>query len=60
MQLGWKLGRHPRLAIELEGIFSDDDALAIVNRRAEFYKENSKHGERFAEVFKLSDFKTRV
>jgi dissimilatory sulfite reductase (desulfoviridin) alpha/beta subunit len=57
VQLGGKLGRHPRLASELDGIFSADEVLAIVKRCIKFYKENSKNGERFAEVFKLSDFK---
>ncbi|OEU62856.1 MAG: sulfite reductase [Desulfobacterales bacterium PC51MH44] len=57
VQLGGKLGRHPRLASELDGIFSANEVLAIVKRCIKFYKENSKNGERFAEVFKLSDFK---
>ncbi|MFC1811427.1 4Fe-4S dicluster domain-containing protein [Thermodesulfobacteriota bacterium] len=57
IQLGGKLGRHPRLARELGGIFSEGEVLEIVKRCVRFYKENSKHGERFAELFKLSDFK---
>lgn len=56
VQLGGKLGRHPRLATELDGIFSEDEVFEIVNRCVEFYKKNCKHGERFAEVFKLSEF----
>jgi len=56
VQLGGKLGRHPRLATELDGIFSEDEVLSIVRRCIEFYKENSKHGERFAEIFQNADF----
>ena len=60
VQLGGKLGRHPKLASELDGIFNEDEVLAIVGRCVEFYKKNSKHGERFAEIFKLSDFKNFI
>jgi len=55
VQLGGKLGRHPRLASELDGIFSEDQVLAIVKQCIKFYKENSKHGERFAELFQTAD-----
>ncbi|MFC1488407.1 4Fe-4S dicluster domain-containing protein [Thermodesulfobacteriota bacterium] len=55
VQLGGKLGRHPRLAKELDGIFSEDEVLEIVKRCIAFYKENSKHGERFAEIFQTVD-----
>jgi len=57
IQLGGKLGRHPRLASELDGIFSEDEALAIVKQCIKFYKENSKHGERFAELFQKANIK---
>ena len=60
VQLGGKLGRHPRLATELDGIFSEDEIFEIVNRCVEFYKKNCKHGERFAEVFKLSEFQNII
>ena len=57
VQLGGKLGRHPQLAKELPDIYSEDEVIGIVKRCITFYKENSKHGERFAEIFKPSDFK---
>jgi len=57
VQLGGKLGRHPQLAKELPGIYNDDEVLGIVKDCIAFYKQNSKHGERFAEIFKFSDFK---
>ena len=56
IQLGGKLGRHPRLAKELEGIYSEQEVLEIVKRCVKFYKENNKHGERFAEIFQNADF----
>jgi len=57
VQLGGKLGRHPQLAKELPDIYSEDEVIGIVKSCIAFYKENSKHGERFAEIFKLSGFK---
>ncbi len=51
IQLGGKLGRHPQLARELDGIFSVDQVLAIVKDCIQFYKENSRNGQRFAEIF---------
>jgi dissimilatory sulfite reductase (desulfoviridin) alpha/beta subunit len=51
--LGGKLGRHPRLARELPGIYSADRVLGIVGDCLAFYKAHSRHGERFAEL--LSD-----
>jgi len=56
VQLGGKLGRHPILAKELSSIFNEDEVLAIVKRSVELYKEKSKHGERFAEIFTSNDF----
>lgn len=57
VQLGGKLGRHPQLAKELPGIYSEDEVIDIVKDCITFYKENSKQGERFAEIFTSSDFK---
>jgi anaerobic sulfite reductase subunit C len=49
--LGGKLGRHPRLARELSGIFSEEAVLAIVKDCLSFYRSHSKGGARFAEIF---------
>jgi len=57
VQLGGKLGRHPKLAIELDGVFSEKEVLDIVKRCIVYYKQHSKHGRRFAEIFDPSDFK---
>jgi dissimilatory sulfite reductase (desulfoviridin) alpha/beta subunit len=50
VQLGGKLGRHPRLGRELPGIFSADQVLAIVAACLRFYRQNSRNGRRFAEL----------
>ena len=57
VQLGGKLGRHPKLAVELEGIFSEEEVLHLVKNCIDYYKKHSKRGERFAEIFDLEDFK---
>jgi anaerobic sulfite reductase subunit C len=49
--LGGKLGRHPRLARELSGVFSEEAVLSIVKDCLSFYRQHSKDGERFAEIF---------
>ena len=49
--LGGKLGRHPRLAEELPGIYSEDEVVAILEQCVAFYKQKSKRGERFAAIF---------
>jgi anaerobic sulfite reductase subunit C len=56
VQLGGKLGRHPKLAKELPGIFTEQEVLNIVKDCIIFYKKKSRHGERFAEIFRDEDF----
>jgi anaerobic sulfite reductase subunit C len=57
VQLGGKLGRHPKLAVELEGIYCEKEVLEVVKNCIDYYKTHSKHGERFAEIFDPEDFK---
>ena len=57
VQLGGKLGRHPQLAKELSGIYSEGEVMDIVKDCIAFYKANSKQGQRFAEVFTPGDSK---
>ncbi len=54
--LGGKLGRHPRLAMELPGVYNEKEVLEIIQYCINFYKRNSRHGQRFAQIFKDSDF----
>jgi dissimilatory sulfite reductase (desulfoviridin) alpha/beta subunit len=56
VQLGGKLGRHPRLAKELDGIYSEQEVLEIVKQCVKFYKKNSQQGKRFADIFQNADF----
>jgi anaerobic sulfite reductase subunit C len=60
IQLGGKLGRHPRLAVELEGIFSENEVIRLVKNCIDYYKKHSAHGERFAEIFDPDDFKVEL
>ncbi len=50
--VGGKLGRHPQLAHELPGIFSEDEVLAIVEKIVGFYMGNSQNGERLGSLVK--------
>ena len=50
VQLGGRLGRHPRLAMEIPGILSEDEVLDIVQKALRFYKRNSKNGRRFSHL----------
>jgi len=56
IQLGGKLGRHPQLARELPGIYSEDQVVDIVGDCIRLYKQNSRRGQRFAEIFTDEDF----
>lgn len=48
IQLGGRLGRHPRLAQELNGLFTEDQVIDIIRNCLDFYKKNSRDGERFS------------
>lgn len=48
--LGGKLGRHPQLARELEGIFSPEETLKIIDMCLEHFKAHNQAGERFGEI----------
>jgi dissimilatory sulfite reductase (desulfoviridin) alpha/beta subunit len=50
IQVGGKLGRHPRLAVELPGIYGQEEALQMVNRCLDYYQKYCIKGERFGEV----------
>jgi dissimilatory sulfite reductase (desulfoviridin) alpha/beta subunit len=54
--LGGKLGRHPRLARELPGLFSEKEVLTVVRKCIYYYKKNSTGGKRFAEIYQDSGF----
>ena len=56
VQLAGKLGRHPQLARELPGIYSVPEVLQIINDCLTLYKNKSKNGQRFAEIFDEADY----
>lgn len=56
VQLGGKLGRHPQLARELPGIYTEKQVLDIVRDCLTLYKKKSTGGRRFAQVFSDEDF----
>jgi ferredoxin len=50
IQVGGKLGRHPRLGVELPGIHSRAGVLAAAGCCLEFYLRGAVGGERFGEL----------
>jgi anaerobic sulfite reductase subunit C len=48
--LGGKLGRHPKLAVELPGIYNEVEVLTILKQCIAFYKQKNRRGERFGEI----------
>ncbi len=50
IQAGGKLGRHPRLAEELPGMYGQEETLKMANRCLNFYQKHCRQGERFGEV----------
>ena len=56
VQLGGKLGRHPQLARELPGIYSEQTVIEIVRDCLRLYKQRSRRGERFGQILTPADF----
>jgi dissimilatory sulfite reductase (desulfoviridin) alpha/beta subunit len=56
VQLGGKLGRHPQLARELPGVYSEEQVRLIVKDCLSFYKKHGKNGKRFAQILQPEDF----
>jgi dissimilatory sulfite reductase (desulfoviridin) alpha/beta subunit len=49
--LGGRLGRHPRLAMEMPGLHSHHQVLATVQTCLSYYKTHSRNGKRFSHLF---------
>jgi len=49
---GGKLGRHPRLASDVGGIFDTDRVLEVVERVVGFYMRYCREGERLGEILR--------
>ncbi|HID98179.1 MAG TPA: 4Fe-4S dicluster domain-containing protein [Thermodesulfobacteriaceae bacterium] len=48
--VGGKLGRHPRLGMELPEIYSSSDVLDIVERCIDHFMLHNRQGERFGDI----------
>lgn len=55
VMLGGRLGRHPRLAMEIPGMHTHDKVLSIVEKSLKFYKKHSKKGTRFSHLLSTVD-----
>ncbi len=55
VMLGGRLGRHPRLAMEVPELHSHDEVLEIVKKCLKFYKKKSKNGQRFSHILSTVD-----
>lgn len=55
VMLGGRLGRHPRLAMEVPDLKSYDEVLEIVRNSIRFYKTHSKNGKRFSHILNSVD-----
>lgn len=55
VMLGGRLGRHPRLALEVPGLKTHDEVLQIVKNCLRFYKKTSKNGRRFSHILSSLD-----
>jgi len=53
--LGGRLGRHPRLALEMPGLHSSEQVLATVETCLTYYKTHSRNGKRFSRLFTRLD-----
>ncbi len=60
VQLGGRLGRHPRLAMEVPGIHTESQVIEIVERCIRFYRAKSRHGERFSNLLTRAEFEKIV
>ena len=50
VMLGGRLGRHPRLAMELDGLYTEQQVIEILEKALTFYKTHSTNGTRFAHL----------
>jgi dissimilatory sulfite reductase (desulfoviridin) alpha/beta subunit len=60
VQLGGKLGRHPRLAVELPDIYDEEAVIAIIRDCIALYKSRSHDGRRLAELLTGDDIQAYV
>jgi dissimilatory sulfite reductase (desulfoviridin) alpha/beta subunit len=57
IMVGGKLGRHPRLAMELAGIHKPEDLMMVVDDCLDYYQKECIRGERFGEILGRTGWK---
>jgi dissimilatory sulfite reductase (desulfoviridin) alpha/beta subunit len=60
IQVGGKLGRHPRLGTELPDIYELEDAIKVVDKCLDHYTQHCVKGERFGEILEKTGMKDLV
>lgn len=60
VQLGGRLGRHPRLAMEIPRLMSEAEVLEVLKRALAFYKTHSKNGTRFSKLLAPEDMQAMI
>jgi dissimilatory sulfite reductase (desulfoviridin) alpha/beta subunit len=55
VMIGGKLGRHPRLARELPGVYDEEMVVRMIGEFLAFYKAHSTRGQRFAQLLTDAD-----
>ena len=60
VQLGGRLGRHPRLAMEIPRLMSEPEVLEVLKRALVFYKTHSKNGTRFSKLLGPEDMQALI
>ena len=60
VQLGGRLGRHPRLGRELPGFFTEDQVIDIVGTCLAYYKKHSRAGQRFSTLLGDGDIPREI
>ena len=58
VQLGGRLGRHPRLGMEFPGILTEAQVLEVLDNALRLYKTRSRAGERFSRLITEQDLET--
>jgi dissimilatory sulfite reductase (desulfoviridin) alpha/beta subunit len=57
---GGRLGRHPRFGTELSGIFSEEEAVQVVQGCVDFYRNHAQGGERLGKILERTGLEALV
>lgn len=56
IQLGGRLGRHPQLACELDGLYPPENVIKVLGECIQHYKSQCTKGERFGDVLNKTGY----